>query len=82
VTSLDLLCKYLLIMELRFVAMLYSNERNENSVAGDIKYSPGPFPIPGLCHKRRLLTSVIVTYFGNFLKKTAKLRRMIGIVRV
>ena len=32
--SLDLLSKYLLITELRFDAMLYSNLRKENSDAG------------------------------------------------
>jgi len=42
VTSLDLLSKYLLIMELRFDTMLYSNLGNENSVAGRIKCSRGP----------------------------------------
>jgi len=42
VTSLDLLFKYLLIMELRFEGMLYSNLGNENSDAGHIKCSRGP----------------------------------------
>ena len=41
-TSLDLLSEYLLIMELRLDAMLYSNLGNENSDAGHIKYSRGP----------------------------------------
>ena len=34
---LDLLSKYLLIMDLRFDAMLYSNLGNENSDKGHIK---------------------------------------------
>jgi len=42
VTSLNVLSKYLLIMELRFDAMLYSNTGNENSDAGQIKCSHGP----------------------------------------
>jgi len=42
-TSLDFLSKYLLIMELRFDAMLYSNPSNENSDAGHIKCSHGPY---------------------------------------
>jgi len=33
---------YLLVMELRFDAMLYSNMGNENSDAGHIKCSRGP----------------------------------------
>jgi len=37
VTSLDLLSNYLLIMELRFDAMSYSNLGNKNSNAGHIK---------------------------------------------
>jgi len=41
VTSLDLLSKYLLIMELRFNAMLRSNLGNENSDTGHIKCSRG-----------------------------------------
>jgi len=41
-TSLVLLFKYLLIMEIRFDAMLYSNKNNENSDAGHIKCSCGP----------------------------------------
>jgi len=36
-----LLSKYLLIMDLRFDAMLYSNLGNENSDAGHIKCSRG-----------------------------------------
>jgi len=39
VTSLDLLSKYLLIMELRSDAVLYSHLGNENSDAGHIKCS-------------------------------------------
>jgi len=42
VTSLDLLSKYLLIMILRFEAMLYSNLGKKNSDAGHIKCSSGP----------------------------------------
>jgi len=42
VTHLDLLCKYLLIVELRFDAMLYSSLGKENSDAGHIKCSCGP----------------------------------------
>jgi len=42
VTSYDLLSKYLLIMELRSDAMLYSNLGNENSDADHIKCSRGP----------------------------------------
>jgi len=42
VSSLDLQSKNLLIMELRFDAMLYSYLGNENSDAGHIKYSRGP----------------------------------------
>jgi len=42
VTSLDSLSKYLLIMELRFDAMLYSNLGNQNSDAGHIKCSREP----------------------------------------
>jgi len=41
-TSLDLLSKYLLIMELRSDAMLYFNLGNENFDAGHIKCSRGP----------------------------------------
>jgi len=41
-TSLDLLSKYLLIMDLRFDTMLCSNLSNENSVEGHIKCSRGP----------------------------------------
>jgi len=36
VTSLDLLSKYVLNMDLRFDTMLYSNLGNKNSVAGHI----------------------------------------------
>jgi len=39
VTSLDLLPKYLLIMELCFDMILYPNLGNENSDAGHIKCS-------------------------------------------
>jgi len=42
VTSLDLLSKYLLVMELRFDAMLYSKLGNENSDEGHNKCSRGP----------------------------------------
>jgi len=42
VTSIDLLSKYLLIMELRFGVMLYSNLGNENFDAGHIKCPRGP----------------------------------------
>jgi len=38
----DLLSKYLLTMELRFDAMLYSNLANENSDAGHMKCSRVP----------------------------------------
>jgi len=41
VTSSDLPSKYLLIMELRFEVMLYSNLGNENSDADNIKCSRG-----------------------------------------
>jgi len=41
VAFLDLLSKYLFIMELRFDAMLYSNLGNKTSDAGHIKCSPG-----------------------------------------
>jgi len=41
VTSLGLLSKYLLIMELRFDPMLYSNLGNEHYDAGHIKSSRG-----------------------------------------
>jgi len=51
VTSLALLSKYLLIMELRFDAMLYSNLGNENSDAGHIKCSCGP-QVPHHRHNR------------------------------
>jgi len=37
--SLDLLSKYLLIMELRFEAMLFSNFGNEDTDAGHTKCS-------------------------------------------
>jgi len=40
-TTLKALSKYLLVMELRFDAMLYSNVGNENSDAGHIKWSRG-----------------------------------------
>jgi len=39
-----------LFMQLRFYAMLYSNLRNENSVAGHIKCSRGP-QVPHVCRK-------------------------------
>jgi len=42
VTSFDLPSKYLLIIELHFEAMLYSNLGNENSDADHIKCSRGP----------------------------------------
>jgi len=42
VTSLDLLSKNLLNMDLRFDTLLYCNLGNENSVAGRIKFSRGP----------------------------------------
>jgi len=42
VTFLDLLFKYLLIMELRFDAVLCSNLGNKNSDARHIKCSRGP----------------------------------------
>jgi len=42
VTSLDVLSKYLLIMELRFEAMLYSNWCIENFDAGHTKCSRRP----------------------------------------
>jgi len=45
VASLVVLYKYLyllMIMELRFNAMLYSNSGNENSDAGHIRCSRGP----------------------------------------
>jgi len=42
VTSHDVLSKYLLIMELRFNAMLCSTSGDENRDAGDIKCSRGP----------------------------------------
>jgi len=48
VASLDLLFKYLLIIDLRFDTMLHSNLGNENSVAGHIKRSRGqqiPTPV-------------------------------------
>ena len=55
VTSLDLLSKYLLIIEFRFDAMLYSTLGNKIFDAGHIKRSRGPYlaqvpqvPIPGL----------------------------------
>jgi len=38
----EFLPKYLLIMELRFFAMLYSNVGNENFDAGHIKCTRGP----------------------------------------
>jgi len=41
VTSLEVLSKYLLIMELRFGARLFSNLANENSDAVHIKCSRG-----------------------------------------
>jgi len=43
--------KYLLIMELRFDAILYSELGNENSYAGHIKCSCGP-QVPCSCVKR------------------------------
>ena len=46
--SFDLLSKYLLIMELRFEAMLYSKLGNVNSVAGHIKCSRVP-QVPHPC---------------------------------
>jgi len=58
-TTVNLLSKYLLVMELRFDAMLYSNMGNENSDymgnensdAGHIKCSRGPqVPTPALKH--------------------------------
>jgi len=48
VTTLNILSKYLLVIELRFDAILYSNMGNENSVAGHIKYSRGP-QVPHPC---------------------------------
>jgi len=49
VSSLDLLSEYLLIMVLRFDAMLYSNLSNENCDADHIKCSRGPqVPYPCL----------------------------------
>jgi len=42
VTLLKVLSKYLLVMELRFDAMLYCNMRNENCDAGHIKCSHRP----------------------------------------
>ena len=36
-TSLDLLSKYLLNVDLRFDTLLYSNLGTENSIAGHIK---------------------------------------------
>jgi len=42
VTSLYLLSEYLLIMELRFDAILYFNLGKENFDAGDIKCPRGP----------------------------------------
>jgi len=47
VTSLDILCKHLLIMELRFDMMLCSNLGNEDSDAGHIKCSRGPHLVRG-----------------------------------
>jgi len=49
VTSLDLLSKYLLIMELRFDAILYSKLGNKNSDAGHIKCSHRP-QVPHPCY--------------------------------
>jgi len=48
VTSLDLLSKYLLIMELRFHVTLCSNVGNAQSDAGHIKCSRGP-QVPHPC---------------------------------
>jgi len=48
VTTLVPYYLYLLIMELRFDAMLYSNLGNENSDAGHIKRSRGP-QVPHRC---------------------------------
>jgi len=42
VTSYDLVSKYLLIMELRFDAILYSNLSNEHSHADHIQCSRWP----------------------------------------
>jgi len=49
VASLDLLSKYLLIIELRFDAILYSNLCNENpdGVISNV-HAGRRFPIPGL----------------------------------
>ena len=48
-TSLDILSKYLLIMELHFDAMLCSNVGNENTDVGHMKCSHRPrFPAPAL----------------------------------
>jgi len=41
-SCLTMYCKYLLIMELRFDTMLYSNLGNENSDADHIKCLRGP----------------------------------------
>jgi len=62
VSSLDLLSKYLLIMELRFDAMLCSNLGNENSDAGHIKCSRGP-QVPHPCSRESMKTSLNVFYF-------------------
>jgi len=57
VTSLDLLSKYLLIMELHFDAMLYSNLGNGNSDAAmSNAYTGGRFPTPDLSAVRPLPT--------------------------
>jgi len=55
-----LLSKYLLTMELRFDAILYSKLGNENSYAGNIKCSHGPHlprrpQVPHTCFRRLTL---------------------------
>jgi len=47
--SLDIISKYLLVMELRFEAIVYSKFGDEDSNAGHIKCSRGPqVPTPAL----------------------------------
>jgi len=57
VITLNILSKYVLVMELRFDAMLYSDMGNENSDAGHVKCSRGP-QVPYHWFRPSLLSSL------------------------
>ena len=61
----ELLSKYLLVMELWFKAMMYSNLGNENSDAGHIKCSRGPqVPTSALDEGNVSIEQLITSYFA------------------